>query len=294
MSIERWTPWRPLAGVTGFSAEALHETLYEGQAFRWNPVENGVYQGYFGAHVVRVKLAGATLEWATLDGHTAQVQKALEAYFVAEQDWLQLADSLPWRSDAILAQAMAHYPGMRILKQPPGDALIAFILSSTKQIPQIKRSCELIAERFGKELAPGHHALPDWKTLSEIPEADLRQTGIGYRAKYLKGIASELTAKPDWLSQVATLPYADARDALITLPGVGGKIADCVLLYGFGRLESFPVDTWIHKAMCRLYQLDGWNPEAVAQFGRVHFGPYAGLAQQFLFTAERRKKLKIS
>lgn len=112
---------------------------------------------------------------------------------------------------------------------------------------------------------------------------------MGFRARFIHQTAQFLTAHPGWLEATEVLPYAAAKERLLSLPGVGEKIADCVLLFGAGRLEAFPVDTWILQAMAARYGLSGWKPAQVAQFGRAHFGPLAGLAQQYLFAYERRE-----
>ena len=107
------------------------------------------------------------------------------------------------------------------------------------------------------------------------------------RARYIHQTAQFIAANPGWLEETEALPYTEAKARLVTLPGVGEKVADCVLLFGAGRLEAFPVDVWILKTMAARYGLDGWKPAQVAQFGRAHFGPLAGLAQQYLFAWER-------
>jgi len=94
------------------------------------------------------------------------------------------------------------------------------------------------------------------------------------------------------LEETETLPYTEAKARLMSLPGVGEKVADCVLLFGAGKLEAFPVNVWILKTMERRYGLVGWKPAQVAQFGRAHFGPLAGLAQQYLFAWERAEARK--
>jgi len=130
-------------------------------------------------------------------------------------------------------------------------------------------------------------ALPSWAELAEIPEDRLRACQLGFRAGYIRETAVFLAQHPGWLDETEAAPYPEAKARLMELPGVGAKVADCVLLFGAGRLEAFPVDTWILKALARRYGLDGWKPDHVAQFGRAHFGPRAGFAQQFLFAWER-------
>ena len=200
-----------------------------------------------------------------------------------------MVDTLPWRSDPHLAACLAAFPGLRILRQPFGETLLGFLCSATKQIVQIKQMLALLAERHGAEIAPGFHRLPTWPELAALPETELRACQLGFRARYIAETARIVAAQPGWLAETEALPYPAAKARLCALPGVGEKVADCVLLFGAGRLEAFPVDTWILKTMARRYGLDGWKPAHVAQFGRAHFGPLAGLAQQYLFGWERQQ-----
>jgi len=101
-------------------------------------------------------------------------------------------------------------------------------------------------------------------------------------------VARILSDDPDFEIQVLELPFKEARNLLMELPGVGAKVADCVLLFGAGKLEAFPVDTWVTKVMSRVYGLAGWDATKITLFGSAHFGSAAGLAQQFLFARERR------
>ena len=218
----------------------------------------------------------------------ACVARALPEYFAIGRDPTAAVDLLPWRSDAHLQRCLGEFRGLRILKQPFGETLLGFLCSATKQIVQIKQMLALLAERHGAEIIPGIHALPTWSELAAIPEAELRACLLGFRARYIAQTAQFLAARAGWLEATEALPYPEARERLCSLPGVGEKIADCVLLFGAGRLEAFPVDTWILNAMARRYGLDGWKRAQVAQFGRAHFGPSSGLAQQYLFAWERR------
>lgn len=277
----------------------LAETLDGGQAFRWRR-EDGLWRGVFGDNVVRLSLdAAGVLSWSAPATHAVAAGPAFAHYFDVARDPRQLADALPWRSDVHLAACLAEFPGLRILRQPFGETLLSFLCSATKQIVQIKQMLALLAERHGAVIgsdpsplasrpSPAACRLPTWPELALIPEAELRACQFGFRAGFIHQTAKFLATHPGWLEETETLPYAAARERLCSLPGVGEKIADCVLLFGAGRLEAFPVDTWILKAMAARYGLHGWKPAQVAQFGRVHFGPLAGLAQQHLFAYERR------
>ena len=283
-----WSAWQPLAGLPALDERVLAEILDGGQAFRWQLQSGGTRLGVWADCVARVRLdAARLLKWSAPELIAPRVAAALPKYFATACDFAALADTLPWRSDAHLPACLAEFRGLRLLRQPFGETVLGFLCSATKQIVQIKQMLALLATRHGREIAPGFHALPTWPELAVIPEATLRTCLLGFRAKFIHQTAHFLTAHPGWLDETEALPYATAKERLCSLPGVGEKIADCVLLFGAGKLEAFPVDVWILKAMARRYGLDSWPPAHVAQFGRAHFGPLAGFAQQFLFASER-------
>lgn len=216
----------------------------------------------------------------------AETRAALDAYLEGNRTESRV-DALPWRSDFHLARCLTDFPGLRILRQPFGETLLGFLCSATKQIVQIKQMVALLAERHGAPIGGGFHRLPTWSEIATVPEAELRACLLGFRAKYIHQTAQIIAAHPGWLEVTEALPYVEAKARLCSLPGVGEKVADCVLLFGAGKMEAFPVDVWILKAMEERYALQGWKPTQVAHFGRAHFGPLAGLAQQYLFAWER-------
>lgn len=300
MSKPAWSDWRPLA--LRLDPAVLAEILDGGQSFRWFREEepsalrsfgevgslSTIWTGVWAGCVAQLRLHDGSLEWRAPTPLAKTVAAALPRYLALDRDWAALTDSLPGRSDAHLARCLAAFPGLRILRQPFGETLLGFLCSATKQIVQIKRMCALLAERHGTDVAPGYRRLPTWTGLATIPEKKLRACLLGFRAKYIHGTAQYLAARPGWLEETESLPYVAAKARLLELPGVGEKVADCVLLFGAGRLEAFPVDTWVLKSLARRYGLTGWNPAQVAHFGRAHFGPLAGLAQQYLFAWERK------
>lgn len=301
--VSEWSEWTPLAGLPAFSADVLAETLDGGQAFRWNRQPDGTWLGIWRNHIAALRLnPQERIEWRTPIAIARGTDAALRAYFAVERDFATLTDTLPWRSDPHLARCLVSFPGLQILRQPFGETLLGFLCSATKQIVQIKQMLALLAERHGAPLAltrstlapqlptAAFRRLPTWPELAQISEADLRACLLGFRARYIAETARFLAAHPGWLEETETLSYAAAKERLCSLPGVGEKVADCVLLFGAGRLEAFPVDVWILKTLSLRYGLDGWRPPQLAQFGRAHFGPLAGLAQQYLFAWERRAK----
>ena len=281
-----FTPWRSLGSKTGFTERSLAETLDGGQSFRWNQTAAGTMRGVWAQNCVELRLHADRLEWRSPAQAPVSKDK-LEHYLGLDGSYDEACDALPWRSDPVLAAAMQRFSGLRLLRQPLGETLFGFLLSAVKSIPQIKEGCERAADTFGEEIVPGVRAMPDWEGLVEVSEEELRACKFGYRAKYLCGTARFLSERPGYLAQAEKAPYEEARAMLMQLPGVGGKVADCSLLFGAGKWEAFPVDTWIAKVMTERYGLAGMSPEQVALFGRAHFGANAGLAQQFLFSLVR-------
>lgn len=297
-----WSDWRALAPGLELEPPVLAEILDGGQAFRWSHTD-GVWTGTWSEHVAQLRLQEGRLEWRAPAGRVESTAPALAGLLGVDHDWRACTDSLPWRSDPHLARCIASFPGLRLLRQPFGETLLCFLCSATKQIVQIKQMVALLAERHGQRIcragsltpphggisdAALHFRLPTWPELAAIPEKDLRDCLLGFRARFIHETALFLAARPGWLNETEGLPYPAAKARLLELPGVGEKVADCVLLFGAGRLEAFPVDTWVLKSLAHRYGLQGWRPAQVAQFGRTHFGSLAGLAQQYLFAWERR------
>lgn len=289
-----WTAWALLPSAPPTRPDLLAEQLDGGQAFRWQRDDAGNWVGGWNDLALHLRLdPQGRLAYSAPVALQPRLPAALTTYLGLDPNSAGLTDALPWRSDAHLAACLEAFPGLRILRQPFGETLLGFLCSATKQIVQIKQMMALLARRHGAPLGfavngEPWHRLPTWAELAQTPEADLRACLLGFRARYIHQTALFLAANPGWLETTEQAPYPEAKERLCSLPGVGEKVADCVLLFGAGRLEAFPVDTWILKALARRYGLDGWKPAQVAQFGRAHFGPLAGLAQQYLFAYERR------
>lgn len=285
-----WTAWRPISGSPVLAPHVLAELLDGGQAFRWRPEPGGLWRGQWLDYLVRLRVsARAGLEYQATGPRAKEAEAELQRYLALGDDLDKQLDRLPWRSDPVLAESLQAFPGLRILRQPFGETLLGFLCSATKQIVQIRQMMDALAQRLGQPLGGGFYRLPTWPELAAVPERELRACALGFRAKYIHETAAWLALYPSWLDETAALPYAEAKERLCGLPGVGEKVADCVLLFGAGRDEAFPVDTWIMRILAEHYGLKDWSPAQLAQFGRVHFGAAAGLAQQYLFAWVRSR-----
>lgn len=271
----------------------LAATLTSGQAFRWE-VRGGGWTGI--AHGRWVKLR-------------QRDQNLIAETAVAQTDWQWLADYLQVavKLDAVLATfpedapmlaAVSACRGLRLLRQDPWECLASFILSSTKQIVQIRQIVATLCERYGMPVAvpagePAAFTFPTAERLVGLTEAQLRACKMGFRAPYLLATARLVAEDRCDLLGLGRLDLAAARAQLLALPGVGHKIADCVLLFAFGFPTAFPLDVWVLRALHELY-FRGKRPTTakLKNFAATHFGPNAGYAQQYLFHFIRTKHPK--
>ena len=186
-------------------------------------------------------------------------------------------------------RAMALYPGLRVLNQPAWEALACFILSANNNVARIRGLCDALCARYGRRIGTPRgelHAFPTPQALAAAGEDALRAMKLGYRAPYLAGAARRV-AEGFPLESLRGMPYDEARAAMLTLPGVGDKVADCALLFGCGHTEAFPVDVWVARQLEQWFGYAGMTRAAMARAARERLGPRAGLMQQFLFHAAR-------
>lgn len=209
----------------------------------------------------------------------------IREYLALDEDPEAIAAHFP--RDAFLDDAVRFCGGIRVLRQDPWECLAGFILSSTKQILHIRQIWRKVSDLWGPELSlpVGHHAFPGPSVLAKRTEKELRGCGMGFRAPNLLAAAQAVDSGRLRLQALREMPTTKAREELVKLRGVGEKIADCVLLFSLGKMEAFPVDTWILKVLKHAYFRGHRDitPSKLRFFATTHFGPYGGHAQQHLF-----------
>jgi N-glycosylase/DNA lyase len=262
----------------------LAATLSSGQAFRWKEL-NGAWEGVVGQQWVRLRQVPEGIR-AEFIGTGDDFISSLAHYLQTDVDLPSILATFP--DDEPMRAAVAACRGLRLLRQEPWECLASFILSSTKQIVQIQQIVALLCERFGEPLAvPAGHApvfsFPAAARLAECVEQSLRDCKMGFRAPNLLRTA-RMIASGEISLALHQRSVHDARAELLRCPGVGEKIANCVLLFAYGFPTAFPVDVWVMKALRELY-FPRRRPSAarLERFIATHFGPNAGFAQQYLF-----------
>ncbi len=265
----------------------LASSLESGQAFRWHRHGDWRY-GVIADRLVALRQ----------DGNELYVRTASEpeAAAAAVRDYLRIDDDMEAvyariGTDDRLKRSIAAYTGMRILRQDPWECLVGFICSANSSIPRISDNMKSMAKGMGDPLRLDDHVgytFPSPRRLAEAGEQALRELRLGFRAKYVAR-AAELAAGGELdVASLRRLSYEDAKDVLTALPGVGEKVADCVLLMSLDKPKAFPVDRWIRRAVEEWY-LGGakLNYKAVREWSWERWGDMAGYANQYLFQLRR-------
>lgn len=245
----------------------LQTTLFCGQCFGWKN-EEGVFRS-----VIDKKLVSLTQE-----NFSASVQEHAFLAHYFDMDWeYEQANEFLCTIDPHLKQAIEMFPGLHILNQDPFEVLMCFILSQNNTILRIRKMYDVLCSQYGTEVEPFSYAFPSPAELKNVTEEELRALGMGFRAPYLL----DAIQKHSILDDIKNHSFSKALELLMTIKGVGPKVGSCILLYGFHRMESFPLDTWMLKVM------KTWFPSKDGTF----FAPYAALAQQYLFHYARTRGL---
>lgn len=280
--------------VRGLQAFDVSSTVSCGQAFRWRQIGDSFHCVVRG-HLLVVKWDNGLLR---VSDHTlgspdrGGIADLVRRYFGLEDDHAAREAELIARDDTV-AEAIRYAPGIRILSQEPWECLVSYIISARNFIPNIMSTILRLSERFGERVSgDGYertygvrwYSFPDASSLASAPVEAIAESGAAFRARYISCLAKRVVSGETDLCKISELPYAKARDSLMELPGVGPKIAECVLLSSMQKYEAFPVDVWISRVMRFIYLKD---PKAsldrMQEYARRRFGELAGFAEQYLF-----------
>lgn len=262
--------------VRGFS---LGHTVESGQLFRWVRTD-GFYYINSGERFFKVCQEGNRLLY---DGDADS--KFLTRFFRLDDDMGVIVKSIS--VDDNIKKAVKKYKGMRLMRMDPWECLISYICSANANIPNIRLMVNLLSESFGREVELDgqiFYTFPKRGAVNDLRR--IRESKTGFRARYIKQANSIVS--DDYFGKLRGMDYHDAKKELMELPGVGQKVADCVLLFSLDKLEAFPVDTWVRKVMKELYFGGRKVTDArIRSFASERFGEYAGYAQEYLFLWQR-------
>ena len=259
-----------------------------GQCFRWNKETDGSYTGVFKNNVLNVKEDNGKIKFKGIcNGNIEQVVKD---YFDFDTDYAKIKETLS-KVDEYLEESIKFGNGIRILNQDLWEVLISFIISANNNIPRIKGIIERISKQYGKKveyLGKAYYTFPTAEELSKASVEDLRKLGLGFRDKRVYETTQKIKQGEIDLNKIAQIEDTnEIREMLETLPGVGSKVADCILLFGLKRFEVFPIDVWVRRVMNDLYIKNEdetkVNKREIEELAKTKYANLAGIAQQYLF-----------
>lgn len=270
----------------------LEKTLNSGQVFHWQKAGDG-FVGTISDRAVfleqrgkllRGRVATASSRLISDDGQDAH--GTIKHYFALDHPLAEICNSFP--DDRVMNAARDFCRGLRIIRQPKWECLATFICSSMKQVAHIRQISLCLRERFGERRKIGDrfvHCFPFAHLLAQASEKDLRNCKLGYRAKNVRATAQLVSSGHANLEAWSELSNAELRKQLCALPGVGPKVANCVMLFAYERLRAFPIDVWIERVLRQHYfsPRKKMTAQRLREFTETYFGENGGYAQQYLF-----------
>ena len=269
----------------------IENSINSGQVFLWRK-NNNIWYGINGQDILKISKTGKIKSY----------QNIKTDFFRKKDDVEKIIKSIS--KDNVTKKAVKQYLGLRILEQDPFQCLISFIISSNSNIQKIKNSLEKISRKFGEKVEFENQEFflfPKPEIIAKASINEIKKCGVGYRAKFIKEAANMMILKKINFENLKKCNYLDAKKEIRKIPGVGNKVADCILLFSLNKLESFPLDRWMIRILEKYYS-DKFQLETKSitekQYEILHekivnhFGPYAGYAQQFLFKMERENYKK--
>ena len=260
-----------------------------GQCFRWNEQEDGSYTGVFEENVLNVSKKNNEIIFKGICKE--DIKKAVEKYFDLNRNYEEIKNKLS-KIDENMKKSIEYGKGIRILNQDLWETIISFIISANNNIPRIKGIIERLSKKYGKEIdwnGNKYYTFPTVGQLKDVTVQEYRKLGLGFRDIRLCETTHMILDKKVNLEEMQKNPNTmEVREQLLSLSGVGPKVADCILLFStLKRFEVFPIDVWVRRVMNDLYihnpDETKVNKKEIEKIAKEKFGDLAGLAQQYLF-----------
>lgn len=259
-------------------------TLECGQCFRWKKIDGEYYVGVIKDRAIKVKQVDNTL--CIISNNMDNLEEIVKNYFNLDLDYSSIEKRIALVDDNI-KKAVTNTTGLRFLKQDFFETIISYIISANNNIPRISKSVNEISRRYGKKVeldGQKYYLFPTPEELKDVTKEEYRECGVGFRDKYIYNTVAKINNKEINLEEMYKMDTNSLKKELLSLMGVGPKVADCILLFACSRTEVFPIDTWVEKIMTKLY-FD--NKEAtkkqIQEYATNNFKNDAGIIQQHLF-----------
>ncbi len=280
----------------------IEQTLECGQCFHFDKIDENEY--IVVAYGKMLHILQQDKKVTLFDTDRTTYDTVWKGYFDLDRDYAAIKDYIVnserknFGKNTWLVDAVNEKGGVRILNQEPFETLISFIISQNKQIPHIKQIVRMISRKYGEKvgeyLGEEYFAFPTIEKLKNVSENEFRLCKTGFRAPYIKDACEKCSEGNINLEIIAKMPHKDAVDKLMTIKGVGSKVANCVSLFALGNRDAFPVDVWVKRLMEELYFMgEDKQKDAITEFAQEVFGPYGGYAQQYMFYYGRENNIGV-
>lgn len=269
----------------------IRATMESGQCFRWSAISQDRYRGWIRQYPVElVQRENCVEAVATSEMPSDQ----LRAYFDAGRDYETILDA--WKKSDDLSHIVERWKGIRILRQPLQETILSFILSANNNIPRIQGMIERFCRQYGEpgtmlDGQPGFAFPNDWSKIT-VSESELRELGFGYRAKYVAAAIEAFQSGAYSEAAFSRLSREEQGERLLSLMGVGPKVAACIQLFALGDFGAFPMDVWVLRIMRERYLSEAAKPKEIETFAKSYFGEARGYIQQLLFHEYRMRERK--
>lgn len=267
----------------------LKDTITSGQIFRYTLEEDGSFTVILKDRVVNL------LEDKDYIIVTSNKEKNLRQVVVKFLDLkrdYKLINRYLSKNDTYMKEIIRKNKGYHILRMDPEEMLVSYIISQNNQVKRITESVNLLSKKYGKKVkfnGEKYYLFPSLKKLKRLTYKQYRECGVGFRDKYIKDAVIYAYKNKDYLERIKRLKTPKAMEELLKLTGVGTKVASCILLFGYGRLDVFPIDTWVKKEIKKNYSEVKPDMKSIEEFTKNTFKEYSGLAIQYMFNASRNK-----
>lgn len=275
-----------LSNLKSFEPKDIFEC---GQCFRWNRQEDGSYEGIFRKNVCNIKKQNGDI---IIEGISPNdLAKEVEEYFDLDRDYEKIKTTLT-KIDQNMKTSIQYGQGIRLLNQDLWETILSFIISANNNIPRIKGIIERLAKKYGSKITwkeKDYYTFPSPEQLKNVTIQEYRNLGLGFRDKRIYETTQMVLNKQVNLNKMCETPNTfEVREQLLSLSGVGPKVADCILLFSIlKRLEVFPIDVWVRRVMNDLYiknkDENKVSKKQIEKLANEKFEDLAGLAQQYLF-----------
>ena len=268
----------------------LDLTIRSGQLFHWTKIANNTFKIIIRRTVIKANQINENIIKVEIKGEKLDEEK-LRTTLGLNIERQKLLTIL--KKDKLISQIIPSYEGLTIMKQDPYECLISFLTSAVSNIPRIMLNLNNLRDETGTLIMESNEkSLPSAKDIVSIGEKKLRHIGLGYRSKFIYLTCNKLVEEQISLATWGKKTNAELLDLLTQFPGVGRKIAECVMLFGFGRLSAFPVDVWVQRGLIHLMPtLKVLSPVDLSEWGTNRWGNAAGIAQQIIFCAAKNGEI---